>query len=704
VIVTDVPVAPDAGFRLVRLGGGGCADTVKRNALLASPPTVTTTLPVVAPMGTSATRLVVLQLGGVAAFPLNVTVLDPCVPPKFVPVIVTEVPTIPDVGLRLVRLGAEAVTVKLMPLLASPLTVATTFPVVAPMGTGATMLVVLQLLGVAAIPLNATVLVPCVPPKFVPVIVTEVPTIPDVGLRFVRVGADAVTVKVTPLLASPPTVATTFPVVAPMGTGAVMPVVLQLVGVAALPLNVTVLAPWVPPKFVPAIVTEVPTTPDVGLRLVRLGADAVTVKVTPLLASPLTVATTFPVVAPTGTGAVMLVVLQLVGVAAVPLNATVLAPCVPPKFVPVIVTDLPTIPDVGLRLVRLGADAVTVKLMPLLASPPTVATTFPVVAPTGAGAVMLVVLQLVGVAAMPLNVTVLVPCIAPKFVPAIVTEAPTTPDVGFNVVRVGGGCGTMNITPLLFWPPTVTTTFPVVAPTGTGATRLVRLQLVGVETVPLNVMVLFPWVAPKRVPAIVTDVPSAPDVGFRVARIARGTVNSRALLASPPTVTTRLPVVAPFGTRVTKPVSLQLVGVAAVPLNVTVLVPFVPPKLAPKIVTSVPLIPEFGLKYVRLGAVWAWSTGALASRNPISAARRNRSLLNALVPRMHVSRAMVDAESRVMMFSCQTNNLAGSDEMSEVAPGFVNEGWRGASVGNGSPQGSGKRLLRERGDVDELQA
>jgi hypothetical protein len=46
----------------------------------------------------------------------------------------------------------------------------------------------------------------------------------------------------------------------------------QLVGVAAVPLNVTVLLPWVVPKFVPAIVTAVPTGPLVGETLVTLGA------------------------------------------------------------------------------------------------------------------------------------------------------------------------------------------------------------------------------------------------------------------------------------------------------------------------------------------------------------------------------------------------------------------------------------------------
>lgn len=47
---------------------------------------------------------------------------------------------------------------------------------------------------------------------------------------------------------------------------------------------------------------------------------------TPLLARPEAVTTTLPVVALAGTGTTMLVLLQLVGVADVPLNVTVLVP------------------------------------------------------------------------------------------------------------------------------------------------------------------------------------------------------------------------------------------------------------------------------------------------------------------------------------------------------------------------------------------
>src|SRR6202034_2087246 len=169
VIVTEAPTAPVVGDKLVMLGP---ATTEKLTPLLALPATVTTTLPVVAPVGTVATIDVALQLPMVVAVvPLNATVLVPCVEPKFVPVIVTDAPTAPDVGDTLVMLGA-ATTVNDDPLLAILLTVTTTLPVVAPVGTVATIEVALQLpIVVAVVPLNATVLVPCVEPKFVPVIV-----------------------------------------------------------------------------------------------------------------------------------------------------------------------------------------------------------------------------------------------------------------------------------------------------------------------------------------------------------------------------------------------------------------------------------------------------------------------------------------------------------------------------------------------------
>ena len=67
---------------------------------------------------------------------------------------------------------------------------------------------------------------------------------------------------------------------------------------------------------------------------------------------------------------------------------------------------------------------------------------------------------------------------------------------------------------------------------------------------------------------------TGPDEGERLDMIGVGTkVNGEPLLASPPTVTTTLPLDAVFGTGTTMELVLQLVGVPAVPLNVTVLVP-----------------------------------------------------------------------------------------------------------------------------------
>jgi hypothetical protein len=254
---------------------------------------------------------------------------------------------------------------------------------------------------------------------------------------------------------------------------------------------------------------------------------------------------TFPVVTPAGTLAMMEVVLQLPIIVAVPLNVTVLVPCVDPKLVPVIVTDAPTAPDVGDTLVMLGG---TVNATPLLATPLAVTITFPVVAPAGTVATIDVALQLViVVVAVPLNVAVLVPCVEPKFIPVIVTDAPVTPDVGDRLVMLGVG-STVNEEPLLAKPPTVTTMFPVAAPAGTVATIDVVLQLViVVATVPLRVTVLVPCVKPKFAPVIVTDAPTAPDVGDTLVMLGE-TVNATPLLATPPTVTTTFPVVAPTGT------------------------------------------------------------------------------------------------------------------------------------------------------------
>jgi hypothetical protein len=379
--------------------------TVNAIPLLATPDVATTTFPVVAPLGTATTMLVAPQFVAVATVPLNFTAPVPWAVPKFAPVRVTTSPTIPDVMERLERLGA-ATTVKLDPLLFTPLANTTTFPVVAPVGTVTAMLDALQLVTVAAVPLNVTVPLPWLETKFVPIIVTAAPTAPVEVDRLVMLGAET-TVKLEPLLFTPLANTTTFPVVAPLGTVTVMLVALQLVTVAAVPLNFTVPLPWLEAKFAPVMTTVAPTAPVVIDRLVMLGADT-TVKLDPLLFTPLANTTTFPVVAPLGTVTVMLVAIQFDTVAVVPLNFTVPLPWVETKFVPVMTTVAPTAPVVMDRLLMDGAKT-TVKLEPLLFVPPTFTTTLPVVAPLGTVTPILDEPQLVTVAVVPLNLTVLLP-------------------------------------------------------------------------------------------------------------------------------------------------------------------------------------------------------------------------------------------------------------------------------------------------------
>jgi hypothetical protein len=88
--------------------------------------------------------------------------------------------------------------------------------------------------------------------------------------------------------------------------------------------------------------------------------------------------------------------------------------------------------------VGMGAVGRTVNDTLLLATPATVTTTGPVVAPDGTVAVIDVLLFQVAVAGVPLNVTVLVLCVVPKFVPVIVTGALIPPDVGDRLAIVGG--------------------------------------------------------------------------------------------------------------------------------------------------------------------------------------------------------------------------------------------------------------------------
>jgi hypothetical protein len=349
VIVTTVPTGPLVGEKLVIFGV-----TLKSVALVALPlGVVTVILPVVAPDGTVAVIRVPWEFTEKmdATTPLNRTWVVPANP---VPLMATEVPIGPLVGENDVMTGAAVVTVKFPVLVAVPAAVVTViFPVTAPDGTVAVIWVpegFAEKLVAATLP-NFTDVTPL---KFEPVIVTEVPTGPLVGEKDVIVGAaEVVTTKSVALVAVPDGVVTEiFPVEAPVGTVAVIrvPGVFTENVVAAAPPNFTDVAP---PKSEPLMVTEVPTGPLVGEKEVMVGAaGAVTTKSVALVAVPSGVVTLiFPVAAPLGTGAVTLVGETGVNTAAVVLNFT---PVTSTKLVPLMVTEVPTGPEVGENEVIVG--------------------------------------------------------------------------------------------------------------------------------------------------------------------------------------------------------------------------------------------------------------------------------------------------------------------------------------------------------------
>jgi hypothetical protein len=348
--------------------------TVKAEPLLACPLTVIVTWPVVALFGTVTPTDVLLQLVTAAAAPLKRTTLLPWLVPKFWPLMVTAAPAAPLAGESDVMLG-PGLTVKVTPLLVVPPATIVTGPVVAPAGTGTTMLESLQLVGVAVVPLNFTRLVPCGMPKPEPAIVTAVLTVPEAGVSEEMLGG-GITGKLTEFEA-PPCVTITGPVVAVAGTATTICVLLQLVGLPAMPLKVT--TPATDPKFVPLMATEPPARAALGEMLLILGAGIVNDVL--LLAIPMLVVTTkLPLVASAGTLALMLVLLHEITGAEVPLKVTV--PAVVPKLLPLIATAVPAVPERGATELTTGGGT-TVNVAPLLATPPAVTTTDPVVAPVG---------------------------------------------------------------------------------------------------------------------------------------------------------------------------------------------------------------------------------------------------------------------------------------------------------------------------------
>jgi hypothetical protein len=174
------------------------------------------------------------------------------------------------------------------------------------------------------------------------------------------------------------------------------------------------------------------------------------------------------------------------------------------------VTVAPITPLDGEKFVMVGVFK-TVKLEALVNVSPLDSTVmFPVLAPAGTVAVIEFASEdVIDAVAVP-NLTIGLPS---KSAPVITTVAPTAPLAGlkFESSGVSSTVKLLRLVPVST--PTVTEIVPVVAPVGTVVVILVGVASVTVATVPSNETMLFPGVASKLDPVIITVAPTAADVG-----------------------------------------------------------------------------------------------------------------------------------------------------------------------------------------------
>jgi hypothetical protein len=327
-------------------------------------------------------------------------------PANFDPVTVTAVPGTPESGVKLDTVG---VTRNLAALVAVPPGVVTEIgPLVAAAGTVAVSSVYETAVNVvAATPLKRTAVAPASAP---PEIVTDVPTGPEPGRNERIAGRIA---KLALGADTPSSVSTVIgPLVAVAGTVARTELALTRVTEAdAIPLKRTVGAPWKP---VPAISTDTPAPPAVGVKLDIFGRT----RNSELVAVPPAVVTVIaPVVAAAGTVAWTVVAFGTVNAAATPLNLTDVTPT---NVVPLNETAVPEGPVAGAGgAVNVG---VTRKFAIETDVPLSVVTvTFPVVAVAGTCVWICVAVADSIVATTPLNLSEVA---SPRLVPVTVTASP----------------------------------------------------------------------------------------------------------------------------------------------------------------------------------------------------------------------------------------------------------------------------------------
>jgi len=413
-----------------------------------------------------------------------------------------------------------------------------------------------------------------------------------------------ITIKLVALVSVTPfTDIVILPVDAPTGTITVRLVAVASVIVAITSLNFTTFPAGNSLKFVPMMVTVAPAAPLKGLKLVIVGV-ASTVK-SELLETviPFNVSVIFPVVAPVGTVVLMLEEVAAVTTLVTPLNLITLLAGVVLKFVPVMLTVAPGAPLSGVKLTIDGVGKIVKLPVLVMVTPLVVTETGPVAVPAGTVTVMVVAVEAVTVATTPLKDTALLVGVVLKFVPFIVTVAPTAPDEGLRLVMVGLGNTVKSDVLVMVMLFTVTEILPVVAPVGTMTVMLVFVDDVTAAIVLLNLTIWSVGVVLKFVPLMITSAPAAPVVGLKLVIVGVGNTTKSEVLVpvTPPTVTEIFPVLAPAGTTVVILVVVDAVTLATTPLNLTTLLAGTLLKLVPVNMTIAPGAPLAGLKSLITG-------------------------------------------------------------------------------------------------------
>lgn len=365
---------------------------------------------------------VVMPLGVEKLAPTPVPSEDPAKPD---PANVVTTPV--AISIRLITRFPESATKRLVP------------SVVIPFG----------LLNLAVVPVPLVALLTTPPPakvRAVPNKLSGVPCIPP-PIKPATGTMPSVTVKLVDDFAVIPAFVTVIgPLATPVGAVTTSEVAVADVTTAGVPKNLTSLFAAIASKFVPLIVTTVPTPPLSGVKLVTAGSVpgiGMTINVWDETAFPPGVVTViFPLVA-LGTVTVSNVVVACVTTAGVPLNETKFRPGTASKLVPPIVTVEPTIPLAG-ELVIEGAWAsavvLTTKDVGDVALPPAVATVIspPLSVPAGTMTTSEVDVAEATTAGRLLEKrTELFAATVSKFVPLMVIAEPTVCQDGENPLIVG---------------------------------------------------------------------------------------------------------------------------------------------------------------------------------------------------------------------------------------------------------------------------